>query len=442
MVARRAKAGAGAGGQVGYGRWFVDVVADPVAPPRRPRWRARFVVLAAVVGPGLLAGLSDDDPAGITTYSVLGADHGYSLLWVLTLSIVALTLFQDLGARLGIVTGQGLAGLLRQRFGARRAGLALVALVLANFGTTCAEFAGIAAGMELFGVSRYVSVPVAAFAVGTLVMRGSYKRIERLLLALSAVFLTYIAAGILAHPNWGSAARGLVVPTMPSSRAAILIATATIGTTLAPWGQAFIQSYVVDKRLGVKDLRYVRWDVVTGSMLTGIIGFFIVVACAATLHVQHIKIKVAEDAARALEPLAGSLASSLFGVGLVGAALLAAFILPLSTAYSVAEFLGTEGALDRPLSEAPVFYSTYLSVLAAAAFLVLIPSAPLVPILVLSQVLNAVLLLPLLGFMLVISGDRKIMGEYIARGPVRIMYVVCIVFIAACVGALAILSIG
>jgi Mn2+/Fe2+ NRAMP family transporter len=420
----------------------VDVVADPVAPPRRPRWRARFVVLAAVVGPGLLAGLSDDDPAGITTYSVLGADHGYSLLWVLTLSIVALTLFQDLGARLGIVTGQGLAGLLRQRFGARRAGLALVALVVANFGTTCAEFAGIAAGMELFGVSRYVSVPVAALAVGTLVMRGSYKRIERLLLALSAVFLTYIAAGILAHPNWGSAARGLVVPTLPSGRAAILIATATIGTTLAPWGQAFIQSYVVDKRLGVKDLRYVRWDVVTGSMLTGIIGFFIVVACAATLHVQHIKIKVAEDAARALEPLAGSLASSLFGVGLVGAALLAAFILPLSTAYSVAEFLGTEGALDRPLSEAPVFYSTYLSVLAAAALLVLIPQAPLVPILVLSQVLNAVLLLPLLGFMLVISGDRKIMGEHVASGAVRIMYVVCIVFIAACVGSLAVLSIG
>jgi Mn2+/Fe2+ NRAMP family transporter len=419
----------------------VDVITEPVAESKRPRWRARFLVMAAVVGPGLLAGLSDDDPAGITTYSVLGADHGYQLLWVLTLSVVALALFQDLGARLGIVTGQGLAGLLRQRFGARRAGVALVALVLANFGTTCAEFAGIAAGMELFGVSRYLSVPVAAAMVGTLVLRGSYRRIERLLLALSAVFLTYIAAGILAHPRWGSTGRGLVVPSMPLTRGAILIATATIGTTLAPWGQAFIQSYVVDKRLGIKDLRYVRWDVITGSVLTGVIGLFIVVACAATLHVQGIKIKVADDAARALEPLAGPLASGLFGVGLVGAALLAAFILPLSTAYSVAEFLGTEGALDRPVREARVFYSTYLLVLVAAALLVLIPNAPLVPILVLSQVLNAVLLLPLLGFMYVISGDRRIMGEHTARGAVRSMYVVCIAFIGTCVGALAVLSI-
>ena len=380
-------------------------------------------------------------PGGYHYYSILGADYGYQLLWVLTLSVVALALFQDLGARLGIVTGQGLAGLLRQRFGARRAGLALVALVVANFGTTCAEFAGIAAGMELFGVTRYVSVPVAAAAVGILVLRGSYRRIERLLLALSAVFLTYIAAGILAHPHWGSAARGLAVPSMPFNRNAILIATATIGTTLAPWGQAFIQSYVVDKRLGIKDLRYVRWDVITGSMLTGIIGLFIVVACAATLHLEGVKIKVAEDAAKALEPLAGGLASSLFGVGLVGAALLAAFILPLSTAYSVSEFLGTEGALDRPVRQAPVFYSTYLAVLAAAAFVVLIPHAPLVPILVLSQVLNAVLLLPLLGFMYVISGDRKIMGEFVARGPVRAMYIVCIVFIGTCVGALAVLAI-
>jgi len=295
--------------------------------------------------------------------------------------------------------------------------------------------------MELFGVTRYVSVPVAAIAVGTLVLRGSYRRIERLLLALSAVFLTYIAAGILAHPKWSSAARGLVVPSMPFHRDAILIATATIGTTLAPWGQAFIQSYVVDKRLGIKDLRYVRWDVITGAMLTGIIGFFIVIACAATLHVEHLKIKVAQDAARALEPLAGHLASSLFGVGLVGAALLAAFILPLSTAYSVSEFLGTEGALDRPVREAGVFYSTYLIVLALSALLVLIPHAPLVPILVLSQVLNAVLLLPLLGFMYIISGDRKIMGEYVAKRPVRAMYIVCILFIGVCVGALAVLTI-
>ena len=401
--------------------------------------RVRLLALAAVIGPGLLAGLSDDDPAGITTYSILGAKYGYQLLWVLTLSIVALVLFQDLGARVGIATGQGMTGLVRQRFGARRAGIALVALVVANFGTTCAEFAGIAAGMELFGVSRYVSVPVAAAGVAVLVLRGSFRRIQSVLLVLSSVFFTYIAAGWLAHPDWAAAAKGLVVPTVPFDGQAILISTAVIGTTLAPWGLAFIQSYAVDKRLGLGDLRYVRVDVVTGSMLTGIIGFFVVVACAATLHVNGVTINEAADAAAALEPLAGHLAAELFGIGLVGAALLAAFILPLSTAYSVAEFLGVEGALDAKWRDAPVFYGTYLVVLALAAGVILIPGVPLVPILVLSQVLNAVLLLPLLAFMYVIAQDRRIMGELSAGRSVRTVYLVCIAFIALCIGALAVL---
>jgi Mn2+/Fe2+ NRAMP family transporter len=277
-------------------------------------------------------------------------------------------------------------------------------------------------------------------AVGVLVVRGGYQRIEHVLLMLSSVFLTYIAAGILAHPDWASAAHGLVVPTLPHTKAALLIATATIGTTLAPWGQAFIQSYAVDKRLRVDDLRYVRADVVTGSILTGVIGFFVVVACAATLYVEGVRITSAADAAKALEPLAGDLASALFGVGLVGAALLAAFILPLSTAYSVSEFLGAEGALDRRWHEARVFYATYFAVLVLSAAVVLIPGAPLVPILVLSQVLNAVLLLPLLAFMYVIAGDGRIMGPLVAGRGVRAMYLVCIVFIGSCVGALAVLS--
>jgi len=401
----------------------------------------RLLALAAVLGPGLLAGLSDDDPAGITTYSILGAKYGYQLLWVLTLSVVALVLFQDLGARVGIATGQGMAGLMRQRFGARRAGIALFALVVANFGTTCAEFAGIAAGMELFGVSRYVSVPVAAAAVGLLVLRGNYRRIQSVLLIISAVFFTYIVAGVLAHPDWVAASKGLVVPSLPFDRGAILISTAVIGTTLAPWGLAFIQSYVVDKRLGLDDLSYERVDVVVGSLLTGIIGFFVVVACAATLYVKHVNIKEASDAAAALEPLAGHLAAELFGVGLVGAAMLAAFILPLSTAYSVAEFLGVEGALDAKWHEAPVFYGTYLVLLVLSAAIILIPGAPLVAILVLSQVLNAVLLLPLLGFMYVIATDRRVMGALSAGRLVRGMYLVCIAFIGVCIGALGVLVI-
>jgi Mn2+/Fe2+ NRAMP family transporter len=407
--------------------------------PRTGR-RTRLLALVAVLGPGLLAGLSDDDPAGITTYSVLGAQYGYQLLWVLLLSTVALVVFHNLGARMGVVTGQGLIGLIRQRYGVRAGGLALVVLVLANIGTTCAEFAGIAAGFELFGVSRYLAVPLAAVVVSALVMRGNFHRVEHILMGLATVFIAYIAAGFLAGPDWGQAFQGLVVPTMPLTRDAVLIATATVGTTLAPWGLSFIQSYAVDKKLTIADLRYERIDVITGAVLTGVIGFFVVVACAATLHLQGITINDAADAAGALKPLAGNLASSLFAVGLIGAALLAAAILPLSTAYSVCEYTGSEAALDDKVTEAKHFYLTYGVVTTVAALIVLLPGAPLIPILVLSQVLNAVLLLPLLVFMYGIARDRDLMGNHTASRPAAALYLATIAFITLCVGALFVLS--
>jgi Mn2+/Fe2+ NRAMP family transporter len=407
--------------------------------PRYAR-RVRILVLVSVLGPGLLAGLSDDDPAGITTYSVLGAQYGYQLLWVLLLSTVALVVFHSLGARMGVVTGQGLTGLIRQRYGVRSAAFAVVVLVLANMGTTCAEFAGIAAGFELFGVSRYLSVPAAAVVVSMLVLRGSFHRVERILMGLATVFVAYVAAGLLGHPDWSQALHGLVVPTMPHTRDAVLIATATIGTTLAPWGLSFIQSYAVDKKLTLADLRYERIDVVTGAVLTGVIGFFVVVACASTLHVQGVAIDSAADAAGALEPLAGNLASTLFGVGLIGAALLAAAILPLSTAYSVCEFTGSEAALDDKAADARLFYSTYIVVTGVAALIVLVPGIPLISILVLTQVLNAVLLLPLLAFMYGISRDRDLMGTYTASRAAAALYLATIAFIAVCVGALLLLS--
>ena len=313
--------------------------------------------LLAVVGPGLLAGLSDDDPAGITTYSVLGADHGYQLLWVLLLSTIALVLFHGLAARMGVVTGQGLIGLVRQRYGVRLGGAALAALVVANVGTTCAEFAGIAAGAELFGISRYASVPAAAVIVSLLVLRGSFHRVEHFLLLLSTVFLAYIASGVLAHPDWGAAFHGMLVPSLPANGAAIAIVTATVGTTLAPWGLSFIQSYAVDKKLRTEDLSLERVDVVTGAVLTGIIGFFVVVACAATLHRDGRSIRDAADAAVALEPLAGAAASTLFAVGLIGAAFLAASVLPLSTAYSVCEYAGIEAAVDDPYTRGQALLS-------------------------------------------------------------------------------------
>jgi NRAMP (natural resistance-associated macrophage protein)-like metal ion transporter len=398
--------------------------------------------LLAVVGPGLLAGLSDDDPAGITTYSILGAKYGYELLWVLTLSTAALIVFHELGVRLGIVTGKGLLTLVRERFGPGAAGVVLAALVVANTGTLCAEFAGIAAGMDLVGgVSRYLSVPLAAIGVSILVLRGSFSRVEHFLLALSAVFVAYVISGFLAHPDWGAAAKGAVVPSIPLNRDALLVAVATIGTTLAPWGLAFIQSYAVDKRLSIKDIRYERVDVIVGAVLTGVIGLFVVVACAATLNVAGIEINDARDAATALEPLAGSAAATLFGLGFLGAALLAAAIVPLSTAYSISETLGRKADLDDSFEEARSFYLSFGAVVTVAAVLVLIPGAPLIQILFLSQALNAVLLLVLLPFMRRLGHDRELMGRHALGRWDGIATGIALVVIAASVLALGALAI-
>jgi Mn2+/Fe2+ NRAMP family transporter len=418
-------------------------MTDAAAPAsrRRARRRTALYALAAVVGPGLLAGLSDDDPAGITTYSVLGAERGYQLLWVLLVSTVALTVFHSLGARMGIATGQGLTGLIRERFGVRIAGAATVVLLVANIGTTCAEFAGVAMGMELFGVSRLVSVPIAAGAVTVLVLRNSFSRVEHLLMAVSAVFLAYLASGVMSHPDWSAAVRGLVVPHMDSSSRTVVLVAATVGTTLAPWGLSFIQSYAVDKKLTVRDLRFETVDVVTGSTLTAVIGFFVIVACAATLHAHHITIEDGGDAARALEPLAGGLASTLFGVGLVGAALLAASVLPLSTAYSVCEFVGAEASVDDTLASAPLFYVTFIATTAIGAGIVLLPGAPLVTILVATQVLNAVLLLPLLALMQVLSRD-PLLGPHRVGRALQAVQLAALALVFACVLGLGVVTVA
>ena len=393
------------------------------------------------MGPGVLAGLSDDDPAGITTYSILGADYGYALLWVLLLSTLALMVFHELGMRLGVATGQGLTGLVRQRFGLKAAMVALTTLVVANVGTTCAEFAGVAASLELAGVSRYVSVPIAAVGVSLLVMRGGFRRVEHVLLALATIFATYIAAGLLAHPDWSATARGLVVPKVPGTTAALVAITATVGTTLAPWGLAFIQSYAVDKRLTPDRIRYERIDVVVGAAMTGVIGLFVVVACAETLFPEGRSIDSAADAATALQPLAGGTASLLFGAGLLAAALLAASILPLSTAYSISETLGYESALDDPIREAPLFYGSYALIVGLGAGIVLIPGAPLIPLLFLTQALNAVLLLPLMVFMYLIARDPRTMGALTNRRWASVAQLAVLVLVALCVAGLGALAV-
>lgn len=422
---------------------MAHLVAAPtdVGRHRRPRGRALgLATAAAVLGPGLLAGLSDDDPAGITTYSVLGADHGYQLLWVLLLSTLALMLFHDLGARMGVVSGQGLIGLVRHRYGVRTATVTLTALVVANIGTAAAEFAGIAAGAELLGVSRRVAVPVVAVAVTALVLIGSFHRVEHVLLALASVFVAYVAAGVLAHPDWAAAGRGLVVPTMGFSRTEVMLVAATVGTTLAPWGLSFIQSYAVDKRLTTADLTYERLDVLVGASLTGVIGFFVVVACAATLHARGMHIESAADAAQALAPVAGRLSGALFAIGLIGAAVLAAAILPLSTAYSVCDLTGSPAALDSRFSEARLFYITHVAVTAVAASLVLLPRVPLVPLLVSTQTLNAVLLVPLLVVMHRLSRDRETMGDLVVSPGIAVAQVATLVMVCASVGLILVQS--
>jgi NRAMP (natural resistance-associated macrophage protein)-like metal ion transporter len=398
--------------------------------------------LFAVVGPGVLAGLSDDDPAGITTYSILGAKYGYELLWVLAVSTVALIVYHELAARMGIVTKKGLLTLIREHRGRRAAGFALTALVAANLGTLCAEFAGIAAGFDLLtGLSRYISVPIAGIGVSLLVLRGSFHRVEHVLLALSGVFVAYIISGVLSHPDIGATAHGLAVPSMPLNRDAVLVAVATVGTTIAPWGLVFIQSYAVDKGLSVKDLRYERIDVIVGALMTGVIGLFIVVACAATLHVNGVTIHDASDAAGALEPLAGHFAATLFGFGFVGAALLAACVVPLSTSYSIAETFERKCDVDDSFGEARLFYLSYGGLVAVAAGIVLIPGAPLVPILFLSQALNAVLLLALLPFMRNLGRDPAVMGDQ-ALGPAgRTTTAAVLALVVVSVGALGFLTV-
>ena len=402
--------------------------------------RLRIAAFIAVLGPGILAGLSDDDPAGITTYSILGADHGYELIWVLVLATAMLILYHAIAVRVGAVTGQGLAGLIRERFGLRTAFAMTTILIVANLGTTAAEFAGIASALGLAGVPRGVSVPLAAVGISWLVIGSQFKRIEHVLLILAATLSAYILAGALAGPDWSAAARGAVVPSLSLGRADVLVITATVGTTIAPWGLAFIQSYAVDKRLRPQDLSLERIDVVAGAVLTGVIGFFVVVACAATLHATGRSIEDARDAAVALEPLAGAWSARLFGAGLLGAALLAVAIVPLSTAYSVAETFGTESRLNDSFREARIFYATYVATMTIAAVIVLIPSVPLVPVLYLSQALNAILLVPLLVVLNRLSGDRQLMGRHANSAVVTALAWTATLVLLACVLALAVVS--
>jgi Mn2+/Fe2+ NRAMP family transporter len=382
-----------------------------------------------VLGPGLIAAAADNDPGGIATYSVVGARFGYSFLWVLLIVTLALAITQEMGARAGIVTGKGLASLIRERFGVRLTALALLATMLANLGTTVMEFAGIAAGLELFGLTRYISIPVAALLIFSLVTRGNYKRVERIFLGFSVIYLSYIASGILAHPHWGEALEGAFIPSFQFENSDFVVAfIATIGTTITPWGQFFIQSYVVDKRLTADKLNHERADIYIGSMFMCVVAAFIIVACAATLFVRGQEVSEAQDAAIALGPLAGRFAQILFGLGLLNAGLLSAAILPMSSAYILCEGFGFEAGIDRSISEARWFYGLLAFFIVFGAGFVLL-NIPLVTIALFSQTVNAIFLAPILIFLLKLTNDEEVMDKY-TNGPVfRIIAGATIVFL-------------
>ena len=378
----------------------------------RLQWR-RVAWLFAILGPGVITSNVDNDAGGIYTYSLAGARYGYTLLWVLVPVAVALVVVQEMCARMGTVTGKGLADLIREHFGLRLTFVVMMAVLLTNFGNAVAEFAGVASSFELFGISRYVSVPLGAAFVWWLVVFGSYKSVEKAFLIACLVYLAYPFSGLLAQPNWSAALEGSVLPRMPLDVAGISMVVGIVGTTIAPWMQFYLQSSVVEKESKVSDYGQVRLDVIIGSIMAVVVAFFIVIACAATLHREGIHdIASAADAARALAPLAGRYASWLFAVGLANASLFAASILPLATAYSVCEGLGLEAGVDRSFGEAPEFYWLYTLLIVGSAGMILLPGAPLLRIILVSQILNGVLLPVILVFMLLLVNRESLMGRF------------------------------
>lgn len=396
------------GGQAGRR----ERAATDARAPRRLLSRKAIFAFLAVMGPGFVAASADNDAGGVTTYSVAGAKYGYALLWTLFLTTFSLAITQEIGARMGAVTQQGLGGLIRERFGVKVTLFAILVMLAANFGTTVAEFAGVAASLEIFGVTKYLSVPFAAVAVYLLMVRGNYQKVERVFIVSGVLYVAYVISGVMAHPDWGASLKNTVVPTFFMSKDYLITFIALVGTTITPWGQFFIQSYVVDKELGVKHLKMERIDVYFGSFLTNFIAFFIVIACAATLWMHHQTINTAQDAAVALRPLAGRFASELFAFGLFNASMLGAAAVPLSSAYSACEAFGFELGINRSFREAPFFFLLYASFIALGALFVMIPRVPLVQLMFWSQALNGVLLPVILVFVQRLVNDSDVMGEY------------------------------
>jgi len=394
------------------------VIRTAAAVRRRTRVRrASILAFLAVMGPGIITGFAGNDAGGVTTYTAVGARYGFEMMWLLLLSTAGLLVIQEMCARMGAVTGKGLSDLIRERFGVRWTIVAMLALLIANGSNIVAEYAGIAASLELFHVQRIVSVPITAVLIWVLVVFFSYRIVERALFVLVLAYIAYPISALIVGPPWGEVVRDSVIPSLPIGQAALIAALALVGTTITPYMQFYIQASVVDKGIDRDQYRFERVDVLLGAILTGLNGFFIVVVAGAVLHPAGIHVDSAADAAQALGPLAGQQAQLLFGVGLFGASLLAATIMPLSTSYAICEAFGWESGISKNFREAPVFMGLFTLLVVAGALIVLSPSVPLIPVILVSQNVNGLLLPIVLVFILKLAGDRRIMGDH-ANGRV------------------------
>lgn len=372
----------------------------------------KLIFFLGVVGPGIISANADNDAGGITTYSVVGAHFGTQMLWVLLLLVVALAVTQEMGVRIGLVTRQGLGGIIRETFGVKLTALVMLLMLIANMGTVTAEFAGIAASFGIIGVSKYIAVPVSALFVFFVLFKGSFKTTQKIFLIFSFFYIVYIINGFVIGPDFGQAMNDMITPTIEWNPVFLITMIALIGTTITPWGQFFIQSYVVDKGMDLRHYKAEKFEVYLGSLITNVVSFFIIISTAATLYKYGIRISDAGDAAVALEPLAGHLAQFLFAFGLFVASMLGAFILPTATAYAICEAFGWEDGFDTDWSRGKYFYSIILATIILPVLVVLIPKISLVNIMVLSQDINGILLPFILLFVLKIINDKSIMGEY------------------------------
>jgi len=393
-------------------------------------WK-KLIIFLSVMGPGIITANVDNDAGGITTYSVAGAHFGYSLIWSFVPIIIALVIIQEMCSRMAVVTGKGLADLIREEFGVRVTFYAMAVLIFSNIFNTISEFAGIAASAELFGISKYVLVPLCALFVWWLIVKGTYKSVEKVFLVACLFYVSYIISGFLSRPDWNTVASSSLKPAVHFDKAYLLMLIGVIGTTIAPWMQFYQQSSVVEKDIKIENYKYSRLDVIIGAFVVNIIAIFIVVVCANTLFTHGIRIETAKDAALALKPLAGQYCFYLFAFGLLNASIFSACILPLSTAYSVCEGMGWEVGVNRRFRQAPQFYTLYSAIIIIGAAIILLPNVKLVPIMLISQVANGILLPFVLVFMLLLVNNKRLMGKYTNS---RIYNVLTIVVITAMIG--------